>query len=117
MEEHITIIHGKNGVEKTTLLKLINGFLKLRYSELRTIPFSHLKIDFDNDDHIKVNKANKKTIKKGNSDSDERNRLTFYFENQSHNNTKEFSTDFIIKEEKHRALNAVRVIEDIIPGL
>ncbi len=117
LEERITIIHGKNGVGKTTLLKLINGFFKLRYSELRAIPFSHLKINFDNDDYIKVNKANKKNIKKGNSDFDERNRLTFYFENQSHNNTKEFSTDFIIKEEKRRALNAVRVIEDIIPGL
>jgi len=117
MEEHITIIHGKNGVGKTTLLRLINSFFQLRYSELRAIPFSNLKIGFNNDDNIKVNKANKETNKKGKSDSDERNRLTFYFENQSNNNIKEFSPDFIIKEEKRRALNAVRVIEDIIPGL
>jgi predicted ATP-binding protein involved in virulence len=114
MEEHITIIHGKNGVGKTTLLKLINGFFQLRYSELRNIPFSHLKIDFDNEDYIKVKKANKETPKKGKSESNERNRLTFYFENESNNDTKEFLPDF---KENRRALNAVRFIEDTIPGL
>lgn len=114
MDEHITIIHGKNGVGKTTLLRLIDGFFQLRYSELRTIPFSHLRIDFDNDNYIKVNKANKETHRKKNSDSDGRNGLTFYFENQSNNNTNEFSLDF---KESRRALNAVRFIEDTIPGL
>jgi len=52
VDEQITIIHGKNGVGKTSLLKLINGFFNLKYSELRAIPFAEFRIDFD--DHSSV---------------------------------------------------------------
>ena len=47
LDERITIIHGKNGVGKTSLLKLINGFFNLKYSEIRAIPFEEFRIDFD----------------------------------------------------------------------
>ncbi len=39
MDEHITIIHGSNGLGKTALLRMINVFFNNRYSELRSIPF------------------------------------------------------------------------------
>ena len=35
MDEHITIIHGSNGLGKTALLRMINVFFNNRYSELR----------------------------------------------------------------------------------
>ena len=50
--EHITIIHGSNGLGKTTLLRMINGFFNNRYSELRSIPFLAFQIDFDDDSSL-----------------------------------------------------------------
>ena len=45
MSDRITILHGKNGVGKTTVLRLVNGFFNSKYSELRAIPFEKLGSD------------------------------------------------------------------------
>jgi predicted ATP-binding protein involved in virulence len=47
LDERITIIHGVNGVGKTSILRLINGLFDGQYSELLIIPFQEMKIDFD----------------------------------------------------------------------
>jgi len=47
MEERITIIHGKNGFGKTSILRLVNGFFNLKYSDIRAIPFQKFTIIFD----------------------------------------------------------------------
>ncbi|MEG4939353.1 AAA family ATPase [Microcoleus sp. F4-D5] len=57
MEDRITIIHSPNGFGKTALLRIINGFFNSRYSELRTIPFAELRIDFDDGSHLQITKS------------------------------------------------------------
>ncbi|NEP02537.1 MAG: AAA family ATPase [Symploca sp. SIO2E9] len=60
MNERITIIHGPNGFGKTVMLKMLDGlFNSLRYSVLRTIPFSSFKIEFDNRSVIEIKKKHK----------------------------------------------------------
>lgn len=56
MEDRITIIHSPNGFGKTALLRIINGFFNSRYSELRTIPFTEFRIDFDDGSHLQITK-------------------------------------------------------------
>lgn len=74
MEDRITIIHSPNGFGKTALLRIINGFFNSRYSELRTIPFTEFRIDFDDGSYLQITKSIE--IK---SDSDKYKELTFYF--------------------------------------
>ena len=54
MSDRITILHGKNGVRKTTVLRLVNGFFNSKYSELRAIPFEKLTIFFDDYTHLVI---------------------------------------------------------------
>ena len=48
LDERVTIIHGPNGLGKTTLLRMINSFFSARYSDLQTIPFEEFTLEFDN---------------------------------------------------------------------
>lgn len=56
LDQRITIIHGPNGFGKSTLLKMLDGFLKSRYYDLKTVPFDEFTIIFENDTYIKVAK-------------------------------------------------------------
>ncbi|RLF25880.1 MAG: excinuclease [Thermoplasmata archaeon] len=49
MEDHITIIHGPNGIGKTILLTLLDALFspQKEYYKLRRIPFNELSVDFD----------------------------------------------------------------------
>jgi len=49
MDDHITIIHGPNGIGKTILLTLLDALFgpQEEYYKLRRIPFSELSVDFD----------------------------------------------------------------------
>lgn len=53
-DERITIIHGPNGVGKTTVLKLIDDIFKKRFFSLRNIPYTSISINFDNKDLLKI---------------------------------------------------------------
>lgn len=57
LEDHITIIHGANGLGKTAVLKMITGFFNSRYSNLRSTPFSEFRIDFDDESAIVISKG------------------------------------------------------------
>ncbi|MCC3572646.1 MAG: AAA family ATPase [Microcoleus sp. PH2017_29_MFU_D_A] len=57
MEDRITIIHSPNGFGKTALFRLINGFFNSRYSELRTIPFTEFRLDFDDGSCLQITKS------------------------------------------------------------
>lgn len=65
--DRITIIHGPNGFGKTILLRMIRGLFNYRYSELHDIPFTELRLDFDDGSYLEVNKS------RNNSTSEEDN--------------------------------------------
>jgi len=87
MEERITIIHGKNGFGKTSILRLVNGFFNLKYSDIRAIPFQKFTIIFDDNSFVDVVKDSTSKNKKSNvrpkinfnfTSSDQKEKLTFY---------------------------------------
>lgn len=45
MQDHVTILHGPNGVGKTALLRLIASVFGGRYTELTKVPFKNLNIE------------------------------------------------------------------------
>ncbi len=55
-EEHITILHGPNGVGKTVLLRMMNSLFRSNYYELYHIPFCELTVKFDDRSKLSVNK-------------------------------------------------------------
>jgi predicted ATP-binding protein involved in virulence len=56
MDDHITIIHGPNGIGKTILLKMLNALFRSSYEEFRSIPFSELSVDFDDESTLRLKK-------------------------------------------------------------
>jgi energy-coupling factor transporter ATP-binding protein EcfA2 len=52
--EPITIIHGPNGVGKTSILKLVSGALKGSSKLLRSVPFAKLSLGFDEGSAVEV---------------------------------------------------------------
>lgn len=62
--ERITIIYGVNGIGKTAILRMINGFFNARYSEIRSTPFTEFAIWFDDGSLISITKS------KSNSETD-----------------------------------------------
>ena len=62
LDERITIIHGINGVGKTSILGLINSFFSGQYSKLLEIPFAEFHLEFDNNNSIFIKQ---KTFVKG----------------------------------------------------
>jgi len=67
MAEHITIIHGPNGIGKTILLKMLNALFRSSYEEFRNIPFSELSVDFNDGSTLHL----KKNVKPGVDESGE----------------------------------------------
>ncbi len=55
--ERVTIIYGLNGIGKTAILRMINGFFNARYSVIRSTPFSVFVIWFDDGSHIEITKS------------------------------------------------------------
>jgi len=57
LDGRITIIHGLNGLGKTTLLRMVKSLCDSRYFELLPIPFAELRLDFDDESSIVVTKT------------------------------------------------------------
>ena len=96
LDERITIIHGKNGVGKTSLLKLINGFFNLKYSEIRAIPFEEFRIDFDDQSHAAIRKLEVKGEKIKDSDR----KIEFSFVDSKKNPQDSFIPDSTPEEDE-----------------
>ncbi len=46
LEEHVTILHGRNGVGKTVTLSLVAALLQGNYAKLLKVPFELLRVEF-----------------------------------------------------------------------
>jgi len=57
MKERITIIHGPNGVGKTTILRLVNDLFASRFYSLFAIPFDSIIIHFDPKGNLTVTRT------------------------------------------------------------
>ncbi|AKB86184.1 AAA family ATPase [Methanococcoides methylutens] len=55
-DEHITILHGPNGIGKTVLLQMLNSLFRSNYFELYRIPFSNLTVEFSDRSKLVVKK-------------------------------------------------------------
>lgn len=107
MDERITIIHAPNGLGKTAILRILNGFFNNRYSELRNIPFSNFRVDFDDMTNVIIKKSN-------NTQQVEKN-IIFNFYNQ---NSKVGSFSINSLEITPDMLDfPIDVLDDAIPGL
>lgn len=52
----VTILHGANGVGKTTILRMIEGMLRLDFNPCRKMPFRECALYFTSGDSISVNR-------------------------------------------------------------
>ncbi len=105
MEERITIIHGPNGFGKTVLLRILNGIFNSRYSELRSIPFSEFRVDFDDDSNMQVTKEPIAQL----GENENETKLMFLFVKPG-SEIQTFSTNYL---EESKVIDSIK----LIPGL
>jgi ABC-type cobalamin/Fe3+-siderophores transport system ATPase subunit len=53
-EERLSLVHGPNGVGKTTLLRIVDAFFNKKYQILRRIPFSTIIVTLTDGDRMQV---------------------------------------------------------------
>lgn len=110
MEERITIIHGKNGFGKTSILRLVNGFFNLKYSDIRAIPFQKFTIIFDDKSFVDILKPSTSRNKKSNG----RPKITFNFTSSDQKEEPTFSPD---SPDGKTISFPLGMIDDFIPDL
>jgi energy-coupling factor transporter ATP-binding protein EcfA2 len=52
----VVILHGPNGIGKTTVLRMLNGMMALDFSIFRTVPFAAAHLDFNTGARLSVNR-------------------------------------------------------------
>lgn len=52
----VVIVHGPNGVGKTTLLQMLDGMMSLNFDPFRRVPFGVARLTFNSDDFIEAEK-------------------------------------------------------------
>lgn len=56
LDSRVTLLHGPNGVGKTTILKMVDALLTERFGYFRTIPFNRLLLGFQDGAELEVRK-------------------------------------------------------------
>lgn len=56
----LVILYGRNGVGKTTLLRMLNGLLRLDFNPFRRVPVEHCELMFDSGDCLSVKPLRKR---------------------------------------------------------
>jgi len=58
----LVILHGRNGVGKTTLLRMLDGVLRLDFDQFRVVPFDVCSLKFDTGDVLRVKALKEKHL-------------------------------------------------------
>ena len=58
LNSRVTLLHGPNGVGKTTILKMVDALLTERFGYFRAIPFSRLLLGFEDGAELELKKEN-----------------------------------------------------------
>ena len=53
-KDGLTLIHGPNGVGKTTVLRLIDSLFSKKFSVLRQLPFAAMSVEMDDGDKLQI---------------------------------------------------------------
>ena len=61
LNSRVTLLHGPNGVGKTTILKMVDALLTERFAYFRTISFGRLLLGFEDGAELEVKKRVPKT--------------------------------------------------------
>jgi len=61
-EPAVVILHGYNGVGKTTILKMIDGIMKLDYNAFRAVPFRDATLFFNSGEYLKIAKLESRAL-------------------------------------------------------
>lgn len=115
LDENVTIIHGPNGVGKTTILRLVNALFNKNVEELRTIPFEELLLKFDDGSILSL--KNNRLIKKKADESlkrRENEQFSLSFQRKSEK-LKQWNTDLRFDPREFRF--PISYIERIVPFL
>lgn len=59
LDDHVTLLHGPNGVGKTVVLRMIDALFNARFSYFRGIPFARFAIRFDDGSELSLHKPSK----------------------------------------------------------
>jgi predicted ATP-binding protein involved in virulence len=100
----LTLLHGPNGVGKTTVLRLLDCLFNRRLRQLRSQPFGVMRIEFDNGDRLQVTKKT--------AEEDRPASLEFIITPMSNKHARSWT----FKAGIHVDI-ALGVIEDVIPDL
>lgn len=115
LNDRITIIHGPNGVGKTTLLKLVDALFNKQGDELRSVPFRELIISFDNGSDLSL-KNNcpqlKESVLKKNSKDENQFLLSYKRKDQK---PLDWPSDLRLDPREYRV--PLSFIERVIPNL
>jgi predicted ATP-dependent endonuclease of OLD family len=110
LDERITIIHGINGVGKTSVLKIINGIFNSKYSDIRNIPFRSFQIDFDDTNNIVVNKDD--------TENNQRNAIEIFLANNNNEIKEKFDFKILqVEISNFRGYSLSPLIEDFVPDI
>ncbi len=58
----LVILHGRNGIGKTTILAMLEGIMRLDFNMFRIIPFSKCILEFDTGDALIINSLGKNKL-------------------------------------------------------
>lgn len=115
LDERITIIHGPNGYGKTILLKLLYGVFNAQYSELKTVPFDYLQINFSDGSKLRITKTATKSDK---MKPREKNRAKILFVFSKPNvGEQTISLEELERGRDQRFQFPTAILEEFIPGL